>query len=70
MKVFIQIVDVKTGVYQTGMIDEPIQKGFEIANAIGHFGININNVDWETKTNLNSFGKITGTTKVVSIITL
>lgn len=70
MKVFIQIVDVKTGVYQTGMIDEPIQKGFEIANAIGHFGININNVDWETKTNLNSFGKIAGTTKVVSIITL
>ena len=44
MKVFVQIVDKQTGISQYGMIEESIQKGFEIANAIGHFGININNV--------------------------
>ena len=69
MKIFVQIVDLNSGIYQTGMIDEPVQKGCEVANAIGHFGVNINEVEWENRTDLHSFGKIRNTTKVVSVIT-
>ena len=70
MKVFVGIIDTRTGIYQTGMIDEPIQKGFEIANAVGHFGININEIEWENRSDLHSFGKVRETMKVVSVITL
>lgn len=69
-KIFVQIVDTKSGISQHGMIEEPIQKGFEVANAIGHFGVNINEVDWENCSDLHMFGKIKDTTKVLSIITI
>ena len=69
MKVFVEIVDLNSGISQYGMIEEPIQKGFEIANAIGHFGVNINEVEWENRTDLHSFGRVKDTTKVVSVIT-
>lgn len=46
MKVFVQIIDKQTGISQYGMIEESISKGFEIANALGHFGVNINTVKW------------------------
>lgn len=70
MKIYIQIVDTNTGIYQTGMIDEPIQKGFEIANAIGHFGVNFNTVNWNKESDLYMFGKIINTSKIISVITL
>ena len=70
MKVFVQIIDLNSGISQYGMIEEPIQKGFEIANAIGHFGENINEVERENRTDLHSFGRVKDTTKVVSVITL
>lgn len=44
MKVFVQIIDKQTGISQYGMIEKSISKGFEIANALGHFGVNINTV--------------------------
>ena len=68
MKVFVQIVDLNSGISQNGMIEEPIQKGFEVANAIGHFGVNINEVEWENRSDLHSFGRVKDTTKVVSVI--
>lgn len=73
MKVFVQIVDTRTGGYQCEMIDEPVEKGFEVANALKHFGIN--DINWTTKDSNESyyqamFGKIDGTTKVVSVITI
>ena len=70
MKIFIQVVNLTNGVYQTGMIDEPVQKSFEIANALGHFAVNINEVEWDNKSDLHLFGKIKGTSKVVSVISI
>lgn len=36
MKVFVQIVDTKTGKYEHAMIDEPVIKGHEVNNAVSH----------------------------------
>lgn len=74
MKTFVQIIDVNTGVYQTGMIDEPVKKGLEIENAIGHFGISYLDVNWlsenEDKKYINRFGQVEGTSKIVTVILL
>lgn len=71
MKVNVQIVDIKNGCTQYGQIDEPVQKGFEIANALAHFGVNINTIEWHYE-HSNAFiakcGEIKGTSKVVSVI--
>lgn len=72
MKVFVQIVDTKTGIYQSGMIDEPVKPGFEIANAIGHFGVNYNSVDWiftqDKQHPIIKYGEIRETSKVINVI--
>ena len=72
MKVYIQVIDTITGVYQTGMIDEPVQKGYEIKNAIEHF--TSSNINWISETEYNKIisktGKVEGTTKVISIIAI
>ena len=56
------------------MIDEPIKKGLEVANALGHFGIDINTVDWTstdaTENYESKFGAIKETTKVVTVTSL
>ena len=76
MKVFVQIVDTHSGISQHGMIDEPVQKGLEVANAIGHFGININNVDWYsdfTDKDLHArllSGVIISTSKVLNVVVI
>ena len=74
MKVFVEVIEVKNGVYQQGMIDEPIKKGLEIANALGHFGINVNTVNWistDASENWKSeFGIVEGTSKIVNVISL
>ena len=74
MKIFVQVINVKDGVYQQGMIDEPIKKGLEVANALGHFGIDINTVDWTstdaTENYESKFGAIKETTKVVTVTSL
>ena len=70
MKTYVQVIDTKTGIYQTGMIDEPVKEGLEILNAIKHFGIN--DVFWINKSEEDNFsfriGVVTETTKVVSVI--
>ena len=70
MKVFVQVVNTKTGGYQHEMIDEPVESGFEVLNALRHFGID--NVDWKM---INTeelweakFGIIEGTNKIVTVI--
>ena len=72
MKIFIQVIDSRTGIYQTGMINEPVQKGFEIANALAHFGANINEIKWISEHIDENFktktGVIEGTTKIISIV--
>ena len=72
MKVFVQVIDTRTGVYQTGMIEENVIKGKEIENALLHFGVS--DVKWKPVNQIenanNYFGEVTNTTKVVSVITL
>ena len=75
MKVFVQVIDEKTGIYSGGMIDEPVKSGLEIDNAITHFGILPSEVEWLSSYSTNSqiknkYGKVTGTTKIVSVITI
>ena len=71
MKVYIQVVDTRSYIYQCGMIDEPVQ-GFNncISNALIHFGINPNDIELEQNDNKHYYGKVKETTKVVSIITV
>lgn len=75
MKVYIQIVNTTNGISQNGMIDEPVKKGSEIANALGHFGISINDMKWDydvIRGDMNNSkimaGIVSGTTKVVNIV--
>ena len=74
MKIFVQVINVKDGIYQQGMIDEPIKKGLEVANALGHFGIDINTVEWTstdaTEDYESKFGAIIETTKIVTVTSL
>lgn len=78
MKIFIQVVDSRTGIHQSGMINEPAGKGFEISNALGHFGVSQLNVDWSTEfiydDVVNSpktmIGVVKDTSKIISVITI
>ena len=74
MKIFVQVINVKNGIYQQGMIDEPIKKGLEVANALGHFGIDINTVEWTstdaTEDYESKFGAVKETTKIVTVTSL
>lgn len=64
MKIYLQVVDARTGIYQTGMIDEPVIKGKEVDNALMHFGVRYGDVEWVNE----NFGKVVDTSKVVTII--
>ncbi len=74
MKLYVQVINTKTNMYQHGMIEEPVAKGSEIPNALKHFGIIYGEVEWYNKIvdeNLNVHllsGNVKGTTKVVNII--
>ena len=48
MKVSVMIVDTVNEITQYGTIEEPIKKGFEVANALEHFGVNIKSVTWNS----------------------
>lgn len=65
MKVYVQVIDTFTGVYQTGMIDERIQKDLDVSNALAHFGVRYGDVDWEVKEPNYGFGKVRDAFKVV-----
>ena len=74
MKVFVEVINITNGIYQQGMIDEPVKKGLEVANALGHFGIDINTVEWTstdaTEDYESKFGAIIETTKIVTVTSL
>lgn len=73
MKVCLLIVDIKTGIYQQGMLDEPVKEGFEIQNALKHFGASYGEINWIFSQNSPfqvKYGEITGTSKVVYIMTI
>ena len=70
MKVYVQVIDTRSGISQNGMIEESVEKGFEIANALGHFGVDINTVNWLFKHSnayIARYGEVNNTTKVVSV---
>ena len=64
MKVAIQVFDTNTGIYQCGVIDEPVMAGKEIINALSHFGIRDVEVKWKDSTSM--IGSVEGTSKMVS----
>lgn len=74
MKVYIQVVDKRTGIYQSGMIEEQVVSGQEVANALAHFGIQYGSVTWYSvvpeESNSPLYGTIDGTTKVVFVLTI
>lgn len=70
--VYVQIIDTKSGIYQSGRIEEPVIKGQEIDNALKHFGIISGEVNWlYTFNNIYSLkvGEVVGTSKIVHITT-
>lgn len=70
-KIYVQIVDSKTKVCQQGMIEESIQRGFEVLNAINHFiKVGDSEIEWEYYTPIFALGKIKDTTKLISVIIL
>jgi len=77
MKIFIQVIDTRTGIYQTGMIDEPAMKGQEIGNALAHFGVSYGSITWDMHNDISfpaepsynvMSGRVDGTTKIVSVV--
>lgn len=70
MKVFVQVIDTYSGISQHGMIEEPVVKGKEIDNALAHFGVSYNNVNWIYKDKKLKYGEVEGTSKIVTSVTL
>lgn len=68
-KVYVQIIDTKTAIYQFGMIEEPVVKGKEIDNALAHFGVSYGSVNWLYKDKVK-YGEIEGTSKIVTVVTI
>ena len=70
MKVYIQVVDTLTGIHQSGLINEPVQAGKEVENALLHF--TAAEVEWLTQgsnENLSyKVGRVKNTSKYVQII--
>ena len=66
MRVYVQVIDTFSGIYQTGMIEEKVQEGHEIENALLHFGAKYGEINWEVKQPNFGFGKIRDTFKVVT----
>ena len=74
MKVFVQIIDTSVCSFQHAVIEEPVEKGFEVKNAIAHLVGQVS-MEWVSDTSVgleNSSrilsGYITGTNKIVTAI--
>lgn len=75
MKTFVQIVDTLNGNCQHALIDEPIQEGYEAANAVAHLVGHVK-VDWNQPLILENLknspniitGVISDTNKIVTVI--
>lgn len=69
MKVFVEVIDTVSAIYQFGMIEEPVIKGKEIDNALAHFGVSYGSVNWLYKDKVK-YGEIEGTSKIVTVVTI
>ena len=68
-KVSVMIVDTKTGVSQFGVVEEPVEEGYEVDNALKHFGVDRGHVVFESENSGKiSTGYVEETTKVVSVV--
>ena len=67
-KVAVMIVDTRTGVSQFGVIEEPVKEGFEVENALKHFGVDRGHVVLESQDKHISSGYVEETSKVVSVV--
>lgn len=80
MKVHIQILDAISGKVQSGCIEQPVEKGFEVRHALATFGEEVTAVDWTTlsfpskhekMSNSTVYvGQIEGTAKIVTVVTM
>lgn len=71
MKVYIQVIDRNTGIYQCGCFDEPYVGKHQLDNALAHFGVLYGNVKWGVSYDENVYyGNVEGTSKTVLIYTL
>lgn len=73
MKVYLQVIDTKTGIYQCGMIDEPVKKDFEVENAVRHFGITGSSISWviDHKNGcVVKHGIVEGTSKIINLVAI
>lgn len=69
-KVYIQIVDILSGISQNGVIEEPVSEGLEIQNALAHFsvgGVNWFN-EYKTDTYETKCGQVVDTSKIVNVV--
>lgn len=69
MKVFVEVIDTVSAIYQFGMIEEPVIKGKEVDNALAHFGVSYGSVNWLYKDKVK-YGEIEGTSKIVTVVTI
>lgn len=68
-KVAVMIVDTRTGVSQFGVVEEPVEEGYEVDNALKHFGVDRGHVVFESdESGKMSTGYVEETTKVVSVV--
>ena len=70
MKVYVQVVDTQTSIYQSGMIEERVKQGSEVANALKHFGVIYGEVAWIVNGDTIKVGMVTGTDKIVHVTTV
>ena len=76
MKVFIQIVDSRTGIYQTAGIEESVMNEKHVDNALAYFGLRDGDIEWLNSSDISldaksatlKSGKIRDTTKVINLI--
>jgi hypothetical protein len=69
-KIYVQVIDKATGIYQCGMIEEPVIRNKEIENALAHFGIVPESIIWNHKEGIFGYGESEGTSKIFQIIEL
>lgn len=78
MKVYVQVVNSRTGGCQHEMIEEPVMEGYEVENALGHLGIDRGEITWDNNTVYDrlcnspqvSTGRVEGTDKIINVVVI
>lgn len=76
MKVAVQVINTTTNLISSGVIEEPVKKGFEIDNALKHFSVSYAEINWDENLKKSSYdnttimvGNIPETSKIITVIT-